>query len=111
MKKFALLLTALTLLLALTACGGEKPAAPAPQEAPSTEEMVEVQTFTGILSEKKDFMLIVDGEEEGGDAYIFNLEEGVSCDAEEGDKITITYSGDIHDFDAQLLASAVEKAE
>ena len=82
------------MLLSLAACSKQ-----APQHDPVSPEPTR---FTGVLEEKKDFMLIVESMD-GKDSYIFNLpESGLNISADEGDTITVTYTGDINDIDAQL---------
>lgn len=109
MKKLILTVTALCLVLSLAACGSSKaemaPAAPTGQ---TTEETQETAVFTGTLEDKKDFMITVTGEE--GSSYAFNL-EGTTVPAEVGQKVTVTYTGDIADFDSQLVAVKVELAQ
>ena len=73
-------------------------------QAESPDE-AEAMTFTGKLDEKKDFMIIAIDDDDN--AVIFNLDEGVTCDAEVGDRIQITYTGDIEDMDAQLMAQSI----
>lgn len=119
MKRFSILMVVLTLILSLTACGG-KDKTDGQEDTQQNQEDVqkndqETATFTGILEEKKDFMVIVKSEDEEI-SYIFDLDDGVTCDAEVGDKITITYTGDITKFDPSgagdehLTATLVEKA-
>lgn len=81
MKKIAILLTAL-LLLTLVGCGDKS----------GGESSSPDQTFTGVLDEKKDFMITVVSED-GGDAYVFGI-DGISVDAQVGDTVTVTYTGD-----------------
>lgn len=81
MKKIVILLTAL-LLLALVGCGDKTGGESSPTE----------QTYTGVLDEKKDFMITVVSED-GGDAYVFGI-GGISVDAQVGDTVTVTYTGD-----------------
>lgn len=139
MKKLALILAALTLVFSLTACGSKEEAPADEEDNTAVEEQVDAETetegeedaeaaedeteaetedenaadaeeavYTGIIEEKKDFMVIVTSED-GADAYVFNLGEDVTCEAEEGDKVTVTYTGDLDDIDATLVASKIEK--
>ena len=100
-----LILTALLLFMvfSLTACIP-------PVGSPETEETESIPqaynpTFTGVLEEKKDFMIVVTGD--SGESYIFNL-GSLDCKAQEGDRITVTYNGDLTDFDSQLLAVKID---
>ncbi len=107
MKKLIAMLLALTTIFAFTACGSNK-------DGNHSAADPKTSTYTGTLEEKKDFMIVV-AAEEGEDPYIFNLEEGVTCDAEVGDKVTVTYTGDITKYDSYsdevLMATQVEKAQ
>ncbi len=101
MKKIILvLLTTLCLFGILPACGAQS-------TDPNTSE--NEATYTGVIEEKKDFMVIVNSED-GNDPYIFNL-DGITCDAEVGDKVTVTYTGDLNDIDSVLTATKIEKTE
>ncbi len=103
MKKFILLCVTVSLIFALTACGNSK------EKDAEQQGDEKVYEFTGILEEKKDFMIIVNSED-GKNSYVFNL-EGVACDAENGDKVKVSYTGDIEDFDARLMAVEIKKVE
>ena len=107
MKKLIALLLTLTTIFSFTACGSNK------DNGNSSANPV-TGTYTGVLEEKSDFMLVVSAEE-GEDPYIFNLDEGVTCDAEVGDTITIDYTGDITKYDTfsdeVLVATLVTPAE
>lgn len=122
MKKWTVLLVTLTLLFTLTACGskddnskGEEDSNDQKMEDVQTNGSdAEEQTFTGILEDKTNFMLVVNSED-GKNSYIFNLEEELVSDAQTGDKVTITYKGDLSKFNpaddsGQLIATKVEKA-
>lgn len=106
MKKLIALLLTLTTIFSFTACGSK-------DNGNSSANPV-TGTYTGVLEEKSDFMIVVSSEE-GKDPYIFNLDEGVTCDAEVGDTITIDYTGDITKYDTfsdeHLIATLVEPAE
>ena len=111
MKKFFAAVTALSLILALGACGKqEEPpvAAETTMETSMDAQQNQESTFTGTLEEKKDFMIVVVGDD--GNAYTFNL-DGVAVPAEPSQRVTVTYTGDLTDFDAQLMATKVELAK
>lgn len=98
MKKTICVLLAALMLLGLAACG---------KQADNTEK--NGQVFTGILEEKKDFMIVV-AAESGEEAYPFNLGDGVACDAEVGDKVRVTYTGELENFvDEPLIATLIAK--
>ncbi|MEG1847527.1 MAG: hypothetical protein RR238_03565 [Lachnospiraceae bacterium] len=120
MKKSVITLLVVTAILGLTACGGKKEETPM-SEAPSTivqEETVvseatiesetensEGQVFTGTVEEVKSFMVIATGED--GNAYSFEIENAAVA---VGDKVQITYTGNLTDMDSTLVASKIEKA-
>ncbi len=98
MKKLAVfLLTTLLLFNVLTACSKDKP-----------QGSADGTTYTGVLEEKKDFMVII-ASEDGKNSYIFNLDK-TTCDANVGDKVTVTYTGDLDDIDSSLVATKIEKS-
>ena len=100
MKKTICVLFAALMLLSLAACGKQ-----------AGDPAKDGQVYTGILEEKKDFMVIVTAEK-GGEAYLFNLGDGVTCDAEEGDKVQVTFTGNLENaLDENLIATAIVKAE
>ncbi len=98
MKRFAvLMLTLLLMFTVLVGCGNGK-----------GKGSADGGTFTGVIEEKKDFMIIVTAED-GKSSHIFNL-DGITCDANTGDKVTVTYTGDLEDIDSTLMATKIEKA-
>lgn len=108
MKRIVSLLLMLPLVLSLAACGGDS--APGTSAAPNAgSSSSEEQIFTGTLEEDKGTMIIVrpDGD---GDAIVFGT-EGLDIDAEIGDKVTVTFTGDIEEVGSSLTASKVDKAE
>ena len=104
MKRITALLLTLVLALGLAACGAAQPE----PETVATVTQQPSQQFTGVLEDKKDFMIVVVGDD--GNAYTFNL-EGVTVPAEPSQRVTVTYTGDITDFDSQLTATKVELAQ
>ena len=104
MKRITALLLTLVLALGLAACGAAQPE----PETVATVTQQPSQQFTGVLEDKKDFMIVVTGED--GTPYVFNL-DGVVCPADVGQTVTVTYTGDMADFDAQLIALKVETAQ
>ena len=107
MKKVTAWILLLCLCLSLAACGGKSEARETAPVQTGEAQMTEAQ-FTGILEDKKDFMIVVTGED--GAAYSFNL-DGVTCPAEVSQKVTVTYTGDLNDFDSQLFAVKIQLAE
>ena len=106
MKRFIALAAVLSVLLVSFVACGQKEAPEAATVVTEAAQEAEGSTFTGVLEDKKDFMITVTGED--GTAYVFNL-EGVECPAEVGDTVTVTYTGDMTDFDAQLMATEIVK--
>ena len=137
MKKFFALLLCLSVMTVVTACGSsEEPAEDPAQvetnetvetegteaeevedaeaaedletEASEEDAMAEEASFTGVLEEKKDFMVTVSTEDKSA-SYVFTLADGVTCDAEVGDSVTVTYTGDMEapEADQELTATAI----
>ena len=103
-KRIAVCLLAALMLLACAGCGSEKA-----EERTEPEE----KTLTGTLDEVKDFMFVVT--DDNGDSYALTFEgnapEGLS-EREVGDRVTVTYTGELSVVDAftgQVLS--VEAAE
>ena len=102
MKRVLGCLLAVLMLLACAGCGAKK-----------SEESVEEKTLTGTLDEVKDFMFVVT--DDNGDSYALTFEGGVPeglADREVGDRVTVTYTGELSVVDAftgQVLS--VEAAE
>ena len=105
MKQILSLIAAVTVVLSLAACGKQEAPVP-PESAPAVTQAAEEAVFTGILEDKKDFMITVTGED--GNAYVFTL-DGISCPAEVGQTVSVTYTGELSDFDSQLIALKIEK--
>lgn len=70
-------------------------------ETSAAESGAEEQIVTGTISEIKDFMFTV--ETEDGKAYAFAFEQGKEpkglADVKDGDKVTVTYTGDLSEVD------------
>lgn len=110
MKKFTILLL-ITLLLCTTACkGGDSPSSSPETQAPSAGTSADAQTYTGILEQIKDDMILVTPEDDDSTVYAFDT-EGVTVDASLGGKVTVTYTGDLNDADSLLTASKVERVK
>lgn len=111
MKKMLVCLLAVLMLLACAGCGGGSSETAEPQQE-ETQQPAEEQTVTGTLDEVKDFMLIVTDDQ--GACYCMNFDaapEGLA-DVNTGDRVTITYTGELSEIDAftgEILR--VEKAE
>lgn len=66
-----------------------------------SQKAMEEQTVTGTISEIKDFMFTV--ETEDGKAYALAFEQGKKpvglADVKDGDKVTVTYTGELSEAD------------
>ena len=67
----------------------------------------EEKTFTGIVSQVKQGMLITVAKEDDSAAYTFGLEGDVT--AKDGDKVKVTYKGgNLEDMEGNLVATKIE---
>ena len=90
MKRIFVCLLAAVLLLACAGCGGKK-----------SGESGEEKTLTGTLDEVKDFMFVVT--DDNGDSYALAFEGGAPeglAEQEVGDRVTVTYTGELSVVDA-----------
>ena len=90
MKRIFACLLAAVLLLACAGCGGKK-----------SGESGEEKTLTGTLDEVKDFMFVVT--DDNGDSYALTFEGGAPeglAEQEVGDRVTVTYTGELSVVDA-----------
>ena len=70
-------------------------------------EAQEEKTFTGIVDEVKQGMLITVATEDDSNAYVFGLEGDVT--AKVGDKVKVTYTGgNLEDMEGNLVATKIE---
>lgn len=104
-RKCGLLLAGLMVLTLAAGCGGKTtPSSDTTQQSSQTAETQapetgEQKTLSGTIDEIKDFMFIVT--DESGASYEFSFEtkpEGLDSVAE-GDKVTVTYTGEISEVD------------
>lgn len=111
MKKMLTCLLAVLVLLACAGCGSQSGGTTEPQQE-ETQQQAEEQTVTGTLDEVKDFMMVITDDQ--GVSYCLNFEqepEGLA-DVKAGDRVTVTYDGELSEVDAftgEILQ--VEKAE
>lgn len=91
MKRFFALLTAMTLLFAAgCSAGGDK-----------DKTDGDASTVTGTLEQVKDFMFILTDDQ--GNSYTFAADDETPTllgDAKEGDKVVVTYKGELSEVDA-----------
>lgn len=101
MKKiFALVLT-VCLLLPLVACGqkGEE----------KKDDAEETKTISGIVNKLDSYLVLLDS---NGDYHIFDYGEDVDKSTlEEGDKITVSYTGTLDNEDPSPVAVSIQKSE
>lgn len=104
-RKCGLLLAGLMVLTLAAGCGGKTtPSSDTTQQSSQTAETQapetgEQKTLSGTIDEIKDFMFVVT--DESGASYEFSFEtkpEGLDSVAE-GDKVTVTYTGEISEVD------------
>lgn len=120
-NKMLLLAAVLGTMTIFAACGPKKDAAPENGAAQSTENETagaetgsssEEQTITGTADSLKDFQFVLTTDD--GAAYIIPLVDGKpdTSDIEEGDKVIVTYTGEMNEVDAFTgTIISVEKAE
>lgn len=120
-NKMLLLATVLGTMTVFAACGPKKETAPdsgtvqeTENEAAGTEtgSNAEEQTLTGTADSIKDFQFVLTTDD--GAAYVIPLEDGKPdiSDIKEGDKVTVTYTGEMNEIDAFTgTIISVEKAE
>ncbi len=109
MKRMILGLCLVLMLLTLAACGGkDAPAAgsPAPT-ASSAAETLEGETIQGVVNRCGDYLTLLTEE---GKYVIFDFGEGVDSSVlEEGDDVTVTYTGSLNSQDETPVAIAIQK--
>lgn len=97
----------LLLMFSLAACGKPAvPESPAPVES-ETQTPVQTQTVSGVVNRNGEFLVLLTDD---GAYQPFTFGEGVSGDdLEEGDSVTVTYTGPLGDEDNTPTAVAIEK--
>ena len=100
MKKIVTLLLTVCLVLNLAACGGEKKQA---------DEAEDQKTISGIVNRLGNYLVLLDGE---GEYHIFDFGEDVDQDSlEEGDRVTVTYTGTLDNEDPSPVAVTITRTE
>lgn len=124
MKNFKLLAASIGIMVLMATGCAEKSETVKTTEVPVTQETAAAtQTETqaaddstnktnqmhGTMGEIKDFMIIVESDEDG-ESYVFGIEDDTLLkDLKTGDEIIVTYEGDITiEFD-NLTARGIEK--
>ena len=114
MKRTASLLLLGAMLLSLAACG--KPAAPAetaPTETAPVEETAapndaEEHAVSGIVNRLDSYLVLLDDQ---GNYLVFDFGDDVDQKAlTEGDRITVTYTGELGSENPAPVAVAIQKA-
>ena len=103
--KFRVWILGAALLMALTACGGGKSAAtPSPPEESQTAQ----QSIHGTINQLGDYLILL--EDKGEEYRIFDFGEGLDLTGlEEGDQVTVTYTGDLTEVDPAPVAVDIQK--
>ena len=101
MKKiFALVLT-VCLLLPLVACGLKG-------EEEKKDDAEETKTISGIVNKLDRYLVLLDS---NGDYHIFDFGEDVDQSTlEEGDKITVSYTGTLDNEDPAPVAVSIQES-
>lgn len=121
MKKIFCTVLMLCLVLSLAACGqsnsnnnsapGSTPESSVPEssmpESAGTEE-TETQTISGIVNRLGNYLVLLDDQD---NYLIFDFGEDVdSSTLAEGDRVTVTYTGELGSEDPSPVAVAIQKA-
>ena len=104
-KNLMLVLTVFCLVAALTACGqkGEDK-----KEGTDDSKTAEEQTISGTVNRLGDYLVLLDGDE----YRVFDFGDSVDASGlEEGDRVTVTYTGTLGSEDPAPVATAIQKEE
>lgn len=100
MKKIVTLLLTVCLVLNLAACGGDKKQA---------DEAEDQKTISGVVNRLGNYLVLLDGE---GEYHIFDFGEDVDQSSlEEGDRVTVTYTGTLDNEDPSPVAVAITQTD
>lgn len=103
-RAFICAFAVLCLAAALTGCGRKDAG---PQESGSAPDDGK-QTISGIVNRVDDYLVLLDDSEQ---YRLFDFGEDVDPGSlEEGDSVTVTYTGDLDSEDPPPVAVAIEKA-
>lgn len=99
-EKIVTLLLTVCLVLSLAACGGEKKQA---------DEAEDQKTISGVVNQLGSYLVLLDSD---GEYHIFDFGEDVDQSSlEEGDRVTVTYTGTLDNEDPSPVAVAVTETE
>ena len=111
MKRTISALLAALMLLALTACGSGNQGASGSgdQGASGGAEAEETATVSGVVNRLGDFLVLLT---EDGEYAVFDFGESVDAGGlEEGDSVTVTYTGELGSEDPAPVAVSIETPE
>ena len=108
-KKVVMMVVTMAMAAAMmTGCGAKGDTA-----SPTTQESQTASTMSGTLDEVKDFMFVVTDAQGASYAFTFDGEKPAGLDdAKIGDKVTVTYTGEISEadpFEGEVLSVEVSK--
>ena len=84
MKKILAATCVFTALFSLTGCG---------RQAPLLKQEADTGTYEGVLEDKNANVVVVRARD--GSDRLFWMTEGVTCEADCGDRVLVTYTGDL----------------
>ena len=109
MRRWICALLAATLLLTLAACGSSGSGTASSGQDGASDGAEAAATVSGVVNRLGDFLVLLT---EDGEYQTFDFGEEVDTGAlEEGDQVTVTYTGELGSEDSTPVAVAIEKAE
>ena len=103
MKKALALILAVMMVFSLAACGSGK------TDAGSGGKKEDSATVSGVVNRMGDFLVLLT---EDGAYQVFDFGEDVDQESlEEGDSVTVTYTGELGSEDPAPVAVSVEKTD
>ena len=109
MKRMICLVMAVMLAaLCLTACGTIRGGRENSQPTSSTSAQAEGKTVQGIINQKGDYLVLLTDE---GEYQAMDYGKGNADDFAEGDKVSITYTGELGVEGSMPVITAISKTE
>lgn len=103
-KRLVVLALAMALVFTLVACGKKDDPA---QKETNEENAEETHTISGVVNRLDDCLVLLD---DAGDYHIFDFGEDVDqTSLEEGDNVTVTYTGTLDSDDPVPVATVIDK--